>query len=183
MQCQPLVVAVDSLKPQGLQHERPSQSAPTITHLFRVDSEGTFVLAVGTERHPNLFVRILMERTQNGAALAAIELDVLQLREDTRSTGHHSLDANELIEMRPAKVAEFANVGVVGDANVNFRVNTVVCWVVKCDNLKRDSVENREHGSWATRKEVGQVLVCINEMKEGDFKRFSVSLKIIKVDE
>ena len=81
--------------------------ALALTDLFRVDGEDgplaalTQICAIANFH----FLRgILIEWTQDGIALSAVELNVLELGEYARPPGHDTRHADEIVQVARAKV-------------------------------------------------------------------------------
>jgi hypothetical protein len=124
--------------------------------------------------NPNLARRILVERPKNLSALLAIELDILELRENARPPRNDSRDPNERIKVRLTKVAKGVRRREFGDADVNFGVDTGVVGEGEEDNVKGDVVEDGEHGGGAVGEEVGEDRFRVGKVEEGDFEGFRV---------
>jgi hypothetical protein len=78
--------------------------APALTDLFRVDGEWALTLAVCAIANFHFLRRILIEWTQDGIALSAVKLDVLELGEYARPPGHDARHADEIVQVARAKV-------------------------------------------------------------------------------
>ena len=114
-------------------------------------------------------VRVLWERTKCHAALAAIELDVLELWEDTASTSDNAAHSNEAVEMRLTKLSEGVVDGEISDSNVDLVMNTFVVWVVKQGGVHRDLIEDLQHLRRCIGKEICQCRLGRGEMVKRDF--------------
>jgi len=114
-----LVVAVDRLRGTKVGGSKGTGTNTTVsnrailssskgepTHLLRIDGERATTLAVGAERDADLLHRVLVVRSVDVSATAAVELDVLELREDAAPAGDDALDADEAVEVRLAEVAQ-----------------------------------------------------------------------------
>jgi hypothetical protein len=108
-------------------HRTPSEG----TNLLRIDSERTFGFTVLTNINFDLLLCVLIERSQYSTALPAIKLDIFKLRENTAAPSDDSRDTDEIVEIRSTKVAECRGGRELGDANVNFRVDSFVGGVVE----------------------------------------------------
>lgn len=126
------------------------------TYLFRVDREGAFAVARAAEADPDLARRVLEEGPEHFSALAAVELDVLELREDSRAASDDTADANEGVEMRLTQVAEGVRSRQFGDADVDFGVDASVVRESKEDNVERDLVKDGEHRRRRVGEEIGE---------------------------
>ena len=73
-------------------------------HLLHVDLEGPVRLALWAGASLHLLVLALVEGPQDVATLEAVVLDHAELREDPRAAGHHSVRADQLVQVQlPAK--------------------------------------------------------------------------------
>jgi GAF domain-containing protein len=82
-----------------------AEKTPAMTDLFRIDREWAFALAICTVADFDFLRGILIEWTQDGAALSAVELDVFELGEYSRPPGHDAGYANEVVQVARTKVA------------------------------------------------------------------------------
>ena len=126
------------------------------TDLFRVDREWALALAVCAIANFHFLRGILIEWTQDGIALSAVELDVLELGEYARPPGHDASHADKIVQVARAKLAQRGTQRQVGDANVHFRVNTLVTWVINENCGESDLVKDGEHDSRRIGKKVGK---------------------------
>jgi hypothetical protein len=126
------------------------------TDLFRVDGKRTLALTVYTEADFHLLRSVLIERTQDGAALSAVELDVLELREYARPPGHDTGHTNEVIQVTRAEVAQRGTQWQVGDAGVHLRVDTLIVGIVHENRGQSDLVKNCEHCGRRVCEKVGE---------------------------
>lgn len=145
-----------------------------VTHLLGVDSEGTSGLAAGAERNSDLLHRVLVERTQRASALAAVKLDILELREHARPTGHNTRNPNETVEVALTEISKCIGGGKIGDSDVNLVVNEPVGWVVEEDDLQGDFVKDLEQCLGRVGKEIGKCRLVGSKMIVVDFQRFRV---------
>ncbi len=79
--------------------------ALALTDLFRVDREWALTFAVCAIANFHFLRGILIEWTQDGVALSAVKLDVLELRKYAGPPGHDARYANEIVQVARAKVA------------------------------------------------------------------------------
>jgi hypothetical protein len=101
-----LIIPVDGLSAQSATARWPkTMRALAPTDLFRVDGEWALTLAVCAIANFHLLRGILIEWTQDGIALSAVELDVLELGEYTRPPGYDARHAHEIVQVARAKVA------------------------------------------------------------------------------
>jgi hypothetical protein len=116
------------------------------TNLFRVHCEGTFTFAIRAVADFDFLRRVLVERTQDSATLPAVKFDILELREYTRSPGHNTRHTDKVIEVGTTQVTERRTQWQVGDADVDFRVNTLVRGIVYEYRVEGNLVEDSKHG-------------------------------------
>ena len=90
-----------------------------LTYLLRVHRERPPTLAIRAVTDLHLPCRVLVERTKDSPALAAVELDVLQLWEDTSATSDNSSNADKLVQIGPAKLTERGGRRKVSDADMH----------------------------------------------------------------
>lgn len=74
-------------------------------NLFRVDGEWALTLAVCAIANSHFLRGILIEWAQDGFALSAVELDILQLGEYARPPSHDTRHADEIVQIARAEVA------------------------------------------------------------------------------
>jgi len=129
---------------------------------------------VRTEANPELLVVVLMEWTDSCTTFGTIELDVLQLREHASSTSDNASDANEIVEMGAAQVAQSHTERKVGDAYMHVGVNSLVCREVDKNGAQSDLVENFKHGRGRVGEEVGKDGLGEGEVKVRNFERLGV---------
>lgn len=144
-------------------------------HLLRVDGERPFTVARAAEADSDLARGVLEEGSEDLSALATVELDVFELREDARPAGDDSADAHEGIEVRLAQVTEGVGGRQLGDADVDLGVNASVVREREEDDLERDLVEDREHCRRRVGEEVGEDGLRVGQMQEGNLERFGVN--------
>ena len=125
-------------------------------NLFRVDGEWTFTLAICAVADFHFLRGVLVERAQDRAALLAVELDVFQLREDSRPSRDHAGYANEVVQIARAEVAERGAQRQVRDPDVHFRVDPLVVGVVYENRGECDLVKNLEHRGRRVGEEVSE---------------------------
>ena len=75
------------------------------TDLFGVDSERALAFAICAVANSHFLRGVLIEWTQDGVALSAVELDVLELWEYPRPPGHDAGHADKIVQVARAKVA------------------------------------------------------------------------------
>ena len=126
------------------------------TDLFRVDREWALALTIRAVADFHLLRGILIEWTQDGAALSAVKFDVLELREHTRPPGHDAGHADEIIQVARAEVTQRGAQWQVGDANVHFGVDALVIGVVHENGGEGDLIKDGEHGSRRVGEKVGE---------------------------
>ena len=112
--------------------------------MLRVDVERASALAIGAEGDFELLRRVLEERTESCSTFAAVEFDVFELREDTRSTSDDSGHFDETIEISLTKVAQRQRSGKFGDSDVDLRVDSIVRRVVEQNGVESDFIEKRK---------------------------------------
>lgn len=78
--------------------------ALALADLFRVDGEWALTLAVCAIANSHFLRGILIEWAQDGIALSAVELDVLELGEYARPPCHNTRHADEIVQVARAKV-------------------------------------------------------------------------------
>jgi hypothetical protein len=126
------------------------------TDLFRVDRERAFTFAICAVADLHLFRSILIKWTQDGAALSAIEFDILELREYTRPPGYDARHTDKVIQIACAEVAQGRAQRQISDTDVNFGVNTLVIGIVYENRSEGDLVENCEHCGRRVGEKVGE---------------------------
>ena len=89
------------------------------TYLLRVYRERPPTLAIRAVTDLHLPCRVLVERTEDSPALAAIKFDVLQLGKDTSATSNNSSNADKLVQIGPAKLTERGGRRKVSDADMH----------------------------------------------------------------
>lgn len=146
----------------------------SVHRLLRVDREGTLAHARAAERDSDLGAVVLVERTEDLAALATVKLDVLELREDSTATRDDAAHPHERVEVHLSEVAEGVGRRELGDADVHLCVNTGVRGVVEEDDGERDLVKEGEHRGRRVGEEVGQDRLGVGEMQERHLKRLGV---------
>ena len=150
LQRYPLVVPVHSLCSVSLL----SADVKLRTHLFRVDREWSLAFTVWAVTDFHLAGRILIEWAEDCTTFAAVELDVLQLREDTGTASDDARYSNKGIEIRPPEVAERDCDGEIGHADMHVWVYPLVRRIVQQDSTERDFVKDSQHGSGTVEEEV-----------------------------
>lgn len=96
------------------------------TDLLRVNGERALALAVRAVADSDLLRRILIEGTEDRTALPAVELDVLELREDARTSCHDTRHPDEIVQVAATQVTKRRAKRQVCDADVHFGVNALV---------------------------------------------------------
>jgi len=79
--------------------------APARSDLLRVDREWALALAIRAVANFHFLRGVLIEWAQDGVALLAVELDILQLGEYPGPSGHDARHANQVIQVARAEVA------------------------------------------------------------------------------
>lgn len=117
---------------------------------------------------------ILIKGTKHRFALLAIELDILQLREDASPTSDHSRHANEIVKMGAAKITKSQAEWEIRNSYMNFSVYTRISRVVDENCGQRDFIKDFKHCSGRISQEISQD--WLRECKVGvrNLKRFRV---------
>lgn len=144
------------------------------TYIVRVDFERSAPLARRAVVDPDLLVRVLIERAKDGAALLAVELDILELREYTTATRDDAADAYERVQVRASEIAQRVRRRDIGDARVDLTVDVVVLGKVDEHAFHDDLGHEVEHSTRTSHHEERQERSRIGEVDEGDFERLGV---------
>jgi hypothetical protein len=127
-----------------------------VNRLLRVEVEWPTRLTVLAIRDLDFHVGFLLERSKSSPALVAIEHDILQLRENTTSSGNNTTNTHQAIQMGLAQLAESVVNWQVRNTNMNLRMNAFVIGIMKKSGLHGNLVEQLKHLSWSIRQEVRQ---------------------------
>ena len=77
-----------------------------IHRLLGIDGERSSSLAIRAETDLDLFRRVLEEWPERRPAFPAVEFDVLELGKDAGTTGDHSGNADEAVEVALTQVSQ-----------------------------------------------------------------------------
>ena len=105
-----------------------------------------------------------MERTKCYTALGAVELDILKLREDARSSGDDTADPDKTVQVGLAKLTKCVVHGEIKDADMNLRVNTLVVRIVQKNDIHGNFVEELDHFSRRVGQKVSEDGLAFGEM-------------------
>ncbi|KAJ6443533.1 hypothetical protein O9K51_04712 [Purpureocillium lavendulum] len=147
-----------------------------VDRLLRVEGEGAARLAALAKGDFDLDVGLLLEGAERDAALGAVELDVLELREDAGAAGDDAADAYEAVEVRLAQLAEGVVDGEVEDADVDLGVDALVVGVVQQHHVHGHLVEELEHLGRGVGQEVGEDGLALREVLVRHLERLGVDL-------
>ena len=83
-------------------------------------------LAIRARANLDLVGSVLIEGAEGDAALAAVILDVLELREDAGATGHNTRHANQGVQVNVPEISEGVVRNKVSDPDVDVAVNVFI---------------------------------------------------------
>lgn len=138
--------------------------------MFGVDWERTlaFTIAAETDLDLGRFARrILVKWTQERTTLSTIELDIFQLWKDATPSCYHTRNANEIIEIGATQIPQGGAEREVADANVDLRVDTLVCREIYKNGIQSHFIEYLEHGSRCGGEEVAENGLGRGEVDKG----------------
>jgi len=109
--------------------------------------EWTLALAIRAEGDLDFCLGILIEWSQGKATLETVEFDVFELGENAATTGDDSSYTDQIVEICTTKVTKSAGSRKVGDAHMDFRVDTLIGGEEHENSPESHLVEDGKHGS------------------------------------
>ena len=88
----------------------------------------------------------MIERPEHGPALLTIKLDIFKLGEHPAPPRDDTRHSNQVVEVRPAKVAEGGAEWEICNADVYFGMDTLVGRIVDQDGIESHFIEDSKHG-------------------------------------
>jgi hypothetical protein len=121
-------------------------------------------------------VGLLLEGPDGNTTLGAVELDILELREDTTSSSNNAAYTDKTVEMQLAQLSESVVHGQVKDAYVDVRVNTLIIRVMQKNHIHGDFIEELQNFRSRVCQEVGQDSFAFGQVFIGNLVRLGVEL-------
>ena len=138
--------------------------------MLRIHRERSLALAVRAIADLDLTRRVLVEGTQYGTTLLAVELDILKLREHAATPCYDARNAYQLVELSTSQIAKGDRQWDLRDADVDLGFDAKVVRIVDQDRVHRDIVEYLKHGGRRVREKVSQNGLAVCQVEIRDFE-------------
>ena len=132
-------------------------------------------LAIGARADLNFVGSVLVERAEGDATLAAVVLDVLELREDAGATGDDTRHANQGVEVDVPEIPEGIVGNEVGDPHVDIAVDVFVVLKELEHHPLRVLIKDLEGLGGSVHQVEGQHGVGVVEVDVADLKTLAVN--------